>query len=87
MTNIAAGSGAIGVCTLDTTKLANGLHTIAWAVTDDQGRGGRNRQPVLHGAERASATVMRPDTAGAALPQIRRVAAGGESGVAVGERE
>ncbi len=30
--------GAIGVFNLDTTKLANGLHTIAWSVTDDQGR-------------------------------------------------
>ena len=39
MTNIRNGIGAIGVFNLDTTKLANGLHTIAWAVTDNQGRG------------------------------------------------
>ena len=33
-----SGSGAIGVFSVDTTTLANGLHTIVWAVTDDQGR-------------------------------------------------
>ena len=38
MTNIRNGSGAIGVFNLDTTKLTNGLHTIAWSVTDDHGR-------------------------------------------------
>jgi ELWxxDGT repeat protein len=30
--------GAVGYLDIDTTALANGLHTIAWAVTDDQGR-------------------------------------------------
>jgi hypothetical protein len=30
-------NGAIGFRVLDTTALANGLHTIAWTVTDDQG--------------------------------------------------
>jgi uncharacterized repeat protein (TIGR03803 family) len=29
--------GAVGVKILDTTALANGLHTIAWSVTDNQG--------------------------------------------------
>jgi hypothetical protein len=38
MTNITAGRGAIGAFALDTTKLTNGLHTIAWSVTDDHGR-------------------------------------------------
>jgi hypothetical protein len=38
MTNITGGSGAIGVFNLDTTTLANGLHTLAWGVTDNQGR-------------------------------------------------
>jgi hypothetical protein len=31
-------NGAVGLFVLDTTTLANGLHTIAWSVTDDQGR-------------------------------------------------
>lgn len=31
-------ANALGVSTIDTTTLANGVHTIAWVVTDDQGR-------------------------------------------------
>ncbi|MEO7272177.1 MAG: BACON domain-containing carbohydrate-binding protein [Vicinamibacterales bacterium] len=31
-------AGAVGYFVLDTTTLANGLHTIAWVVRDDQGR-------------------------------------------------
>jgi hypothetical protein len=31
-------NGAVGYFFLDTTALANGLHTIAWSVTDDLGR-------------------------------------------------
>ena len=31
-------AGAVGHFTLDTTTLANGVHTIAWSVTDDLGR-------------------------------------------------
>ena len=30
-------NNALGVFTFDTTTLANGMHTIAWGVTDDQG--------------------------------------------------
>jgi ELWxxDGT repeat protein len=30
--------GAVGLFVLDTTTLSNGIHTIAWAVTDDLGR-------------------------------------------------
>jgi ELWxxDGT repeat protein len=30
--------GAVGYYDLDTTTLTNGMHTIAWSVTDDQGR-------------------------------------------------
>jgi hypothetical protein len=36
--NIQQGSGAIGVFMLDTTALPNGVHTIAWGVTDSLGR-------------------------------------------------
>ena len=31
-------NGAIGYYILDTTTLANGIHTIAWSVTDNLGR-------------------------------------------------
>jgi len=37
-TNITQGKGAIGSYVIDTSTLSNGLHTIAWSVTDDQGR-------------------------------------------------
>jgi hypothetical protein len=32
-----AGGGAVGYFFIDTTKLANGLHTIAWSVSDGAG--------------------------------------------------
>ena len=44
-------NGAIGYYILDTTTLANGIHTIAWSVTDNLGRVSRPRQPLLLGAE------------------------------------
>jgi hypothetical protein len=31
-------NGAAGYFILDTTTLANGIHSVAWSVTDDQGR-------------------------------------------------
>jgi hypothetical protein len=36
--NLDAGRAAIGAYDIDTTRLANGLHTIAWSVTDSAGR-------------------------------------------------
>jgi hypothetical protein len=36
--NITQAGGAIAYTTLDTTRLANGLHTVELSVTDDQGR-------------------------------------------------
>jgi len=35
---LANSNGAVGFFSLDTTKLANGLHTISWVVSDNQGR-------------------------------------------------
>ncbi len=43
---------ALGVFTFDSRTLTNGIHTIAWAVTDNMGGTCRRRQPVLHGRER-----------------------------------
>lgn len=37
--NLDANRGAIGVYTMDTTLLSNGLHTIAWGVADTASRG------------------------------------------------
>jgi len=36
--NLDAGRAAIGAFTIDTATLSNGLHTIAWSVTDSAGR-------------------------------------------------
>lgn len=36
--NLDAGRGAIGAFVLDTTRLSNAVHTIAWSVTDSAGR-------------------------------------------------
>jgi hypothetical protein len=36
---LANSNGAVGFFYLDTTKLANGVHTISWVVYDNQGRG------------------------------------------------
>ncbi len=35
---LANSNGAIGYFYIDTTTLANGVHTISWAVSDNQGR-------------------------------------------------
>ena len=42
-----------GFRVIDTTTLTNGLHTISWTVTDNQGVDRGHRQPVLHRVERA----------------------------------
>ena len=59
MSNITPGSGAIGLLNLDTTTLTNGVHTIAWAVTDNQGEGdgiGSRFFSVLNGGSSLTAT-------------------------------
>jgi hypothetical protein len=67
--NLDAGRGAIGVYQLSTSTLVNGLHTIAWSVTDSAGRtegiGGR-LFTVLNagsGSLAAAATESRGDAA------------------------
>jgi len=55
--NLDAGRGVIGSFSIDTTTLSNGLHSIAWSVTDSQGRveGIGSRQfTVLNGGNRAT---------------------------------
>ncbi len=51
--NLLAGRGAIGLLTFDTRTLSNGLHSIAWGVTDSLGRStgiGSRFITVLNGA-------------------------------------
>ena len=46
-------TNALGVVRRSTRPtLANGVHTIAWIVTADNGTGDRHRQPVLHRLQR-----------------------------------
>jgi hypothetical protein len=76
--NLDAGRGAIGVAMIDTTTLANGMHSIAWGVIDSAGRpegiGSRFftvANPIDGASASASATAA-PDRAvsdGAATPQ------------------
>jgi hypothetical protein len=54
--NLDEGRGAIGANSLDTTLLANGVHTVQWSVTDSNTRR-RHRQPVLYRAQRGSITT------------------------------
>ncbi len=81
--NLDAGRGAIGFGTVDTTTLANGVHTLAWSVTDSAGRAegiGSRFFSVLNGESAAvpsspapvggSATV-RPASGAEAPPAVR----------------
>ena len=50
-------SGAVGFFTIDTTTLANGVHTISWGVTRQRRQRGGHRQPLLHRVERRRGLV------------------------------
>lgn len=71
--NLDAGRGAIGVFSIDTTALSNGLHAISWGVTDSAGRteglGSRFFTVDNPAAPRAAARADRLDAGGVrALP-------------------
>ena len=44
--NTVGSNGAVGFRIIDTTTLANGLHTISWTVVDDQGCDRGHWEPV-----------------------------------------
>ena len=52
-------SGAVGFRVIDTTALTNGLHTIAWTVSDNLGATEGHWQPLLQGVERCRCRVDR----------------------------
>ena len=74
--NLDAGRGPIGFFRLDTTTLTNGLHTIAWGVTDTAGRaegiGSRFFHVLNASATRASEALV----AEAPVPNALRLASG-----------
>lgn len=58
--NLDSGTGAIGHVRVDSTALTNGLHSLAWAVTDSAGRTaglGSRYVRVMNDAAKASPTV------------------------------
>jgi hypothetical protein len=64
--NLDSGRGAVGSFVLDTRTLANGMHSIAWGVTDSAGRGegigGRDVFVLNSGADAVSGDVEVPET-------------------------
>ena len=77
--NLDVGRGAIGALLIDTTTLANGVHTIMWGVTDSAGRGeglGSRYFTVLNAGADAPATPTPPAGDDGATPALRRTAYG-----------
>jgi hypothetical protein len=87
--NLDAGRGAIGAFDIDTTALSNGMHTLAWGVTDSAGRSegiGSRFFNVINGA--AGDVAVAGDRAGAssaveAAPAPRGVNAARLAGLGV----
>ena len=68
-------NGGVGFFSIDTTKLANGLHNIAWAVTDNQGRGdgiGSRYFTVQNAGGVAAPDEMAPESVKTRTAQTRR---------------
>jgi hypothetical protein len=82
---LANSNGAIGYYQFDTTGLANGVHTISWAVTDNAGNAagiGSRYFTVLNASSTSSLTVDAAASIQAASgggPETRSSAAAGES--------
>ena len=82
--------GAVGYFIFDTTTLSNGVHTIAWGVTDNAGNAegiGSRYFTVLNGAGASSITVERSSSTQSAMGEALEVresaVAGGFSGDSV----
>jgi alpha-tubulin suppressor-like RCC1 family protein len=78
--NLDDGRAAIGAYTIDTTLLANGMHTIAWGVTDSAGRVegiGSRYFTVLNGAvaDSPAAAAQAMSAAPAAIAPVARAEA------------
>jgi hypothetical protein len=80
--------GAVGYFILDTTTLSNGVHTIAWGVTDSAGNAegiGSRYFTVLNGASVSSITVERSSSTQSAMGQALEVRASAETGGLMGD--
>jgi hypothetical protein len=80
--------GAVGFLTLDTTTLADGVHTIAWGVTDSVGNTegiGSRYFTVLNGASSSSITVERSSSTQSAMGQALEVRQSADTGDSIGD--
>jgi hypothetical protein len=80
--------GAVGFLTLNTTTLADGVHTIAWGVTDSAGNAegiGSRYFTVLNGAASSSITVERSSSTQSAMGQALEVRQSATAGDSTGE--
>ena len=81
-------NGAVGFYHLDTTTLSNGVHTIAWGVTDNVGNAegiGSRYFTVLNGAAVSAITVERSSSTQSAMGQALQVRVAAASGDAAGQ--
>ncbi|MEP6593464.1 MAG: hypothetical protein ABJC51_07220, partial [Acidobacteriota bacterium] len=81
-------NGAVGFYHLDTTTLSNGVHTIAWGVTDNAGNAegiGSRYFTVLNGAAVSAITVERSSSTQSAMGQALQVRVAATSGDAAGQ--
>lgn len=81
-------NGAVGFFTIDTTTLANGVHTIVWGITDDVGNAegiGSRYFTVLNGAATSAITVERSSSVQSAMGQALEVRTSATPGDATGE--
>ena len=80
--------GAVGFLTLNTTTLADGVHTIAWGVTDNAANAegiGSRYFTVLNGAASSSITVERSSSTQSANGQALEVRQSATTGDSTGE--
>jgi hypothetical protein len=80
-------NGAVGFYTIDTTTLSNGVHTIAWGVTDNAGNAegiGSRYFTVLNGAAASSITVEKSSSTQSAMGQPLEVRESAVSGGSIG---
>ena len=69
-------SGPVGFRTIDTTALADGLHTISWIVTDNAGSAegiGSRYFTVANGTAQLLAEPVTPPLASQSLPGVRQI--------------
>ncbi len=81
-------NGAVGFYTINTTTLSNGVHTIAWGVTDNAANAegiGSRYFTVLNGSAASAITVERSSSTQSAMGQALEVRVAAAAGGATGQ--